>query len=54
VKKVTPSFDIDDSVLYDEFVYIEQAIDPENLAEWPSTRTSTDGLCMEIVTLQHQ
>jgi acid phosphatase class B len=33
---VTPSFDIDDTVLYDEFVYIKQYINPEKLAEWAS------------------
>jgi hypothetical protein len=33
-RKVTPSFDIDNNVLYDEFVCINQYVNPEKLAEW--------------------
>jgi hypothetical protein len=49
VWKVTPLFDIDDNVLYDEFVCIKQYINPEKLTEWKSARTSPDGHWVEIV-----
>jgi hypothetical protein len=50
VWKVPPPFDIDDNVLYDEFLCIKQYVNLEKLAEWRSARKSLDEYWMEIIS----
>jgi hypothetical protein len=50
VQRITPSFDIADSVLYDEYVCIKQYVNPEKLTGWRSARISTDWCWVEIIS----